>query len=210
MASVLTSFVAESLPRGPGGVGSCCRTRVDKGLRPQLVAFHLRTEPWSLRLRSLGAGGGATGAVIRLARDVAGDRSSDEVGSGPGRLVGGPSPFGRGTGDLGRDRARHRNRYLAAAASRRRRRSLPRRRDSRVDRRPGDRQVGNYFNQELFGKPTPLPWALEIDRTHRPDGYERFETFHPTFLQLPWLAWAMVLPRGLAGVTSQSARLVDP
>lgn len=41
---------------------------------------------------------------------------------------------------------------------------------------------GNYFNQELFGRPTTLPWALEIDPAHRPSGYEDFATFHPTFL----------------------------
>jgi prolipoprotein diacylglyceryl transferase len=41
---------------------------------------------------------------------------------------------------------------------------------------------GNWFNQELFGRPTSLPWALQIDPEHRPDGYEQFETFHPTYL----------------------------
>jgi prolipoprotein diacylglyceryl transferase len=41
---------------------------------------------------------------------------------------------------------------------------------------------GNWFNQELFGKPTTLPWALEIDPLHRPEGYEQFATFQPTFL----------------------------
>jgi prolipoprotein diacylglyceryl transferase len=41
---------------------------------------------------------------------------------------------------------------------------------------------GNYFNQELFGRPTRLPWGLEIDLAHRPARYVRFETFHPTFL----------------------------
>jgi prolipoprotein diacylglyceryl transferase len=41
---------------------------------------------------------------------------------------------------------------------------------------------GNYFNQELYGRPTRLPWALEIDLTHRPPNYETFATFHPTFL----------------------------
>lgn len=41
---------------------------------------------------------------------------------------------------------------------------------------------GNYFNQELFGKPTTKPWGLEIDPVNRPAGYEQFETFHPTFL----------------------------
>jgi prolipoprotein diacylglyceryl transferase len=43
-------------------------------------------------------------------------------------------------------------------------------------------RFGNWFNQELFGRPTTLPWALEIDPQYRPDGYEIAETFHPTFL----------------------------
>jgi prolipoprotein diacylglyceryl transferase len=43
-------------------------------------------------------------------------------------------------------------------------------------------RIGNWFNQELFGKPTSLPWGLEIDPDHRPVGYERYSTFHPTFL----------------------------
>jgi prolipoprotein diacylglyceryl transferase len=41
---------------------------------------------------------------------------------------------------------------------------------------------GNYFNQELFGRPTRLPWALEIDVAHRPPGFTQYATFHPTFL----------------------------
>jgi prolipoprotein diacylglyceryl transferase len=42
---------------------------------------------------------------------------------------------------------------------------------------------GNWFNQELFGKPTHLPWALEIpDVNKRPAGYQQFDTFQPTFL----------------------------
>ena len=41
---------------------------------------------------------------------------------------------------------------------------------------------GNYFNQELFRKPTTVPWALEIDPAHRPAGYEQYATFQPTFL----------------------------
>ena len=41
---------------------------------------------------------------------------------------------------------------------------------------------GNWFNQELFGRPSDLPWAVEIDVAHRPNGYEQFETFQPTFL----------------------------
>lgn len=43
-------------------------------------------------------------------------------------------------------------------------------------------RIGNYFNQELFGGPTDLPWALSISPAHRPAAYERYATFHPTFL----------------------------
>ena len=43
-------------------------------------------------------------------------------------------------------------------------------------------RFGNWFNQELFGSPTDLPWGLEIDEAHRPAGYLDVETFHPTFL----------------------------
>jgi prolipoprotein diacylglyceryl transferase len=41
---------------------------------------------------------------------------------------------------------------------------------------------GNYFNQELYGRPTDLPWALEVEPAFRRTGYEQFATFHPTFL----------------------------
>lgn len=40
---------------------------------------------------------------------------------------------------------------------------------------------GNWFNQELYGRPTDLPWALEIDDAHNL-GYPAGTTFHPTFL----------------------------
>lgn len=43
-------------------------------------------------------------------------------------------------------------------------------------------RVGNYFNQELFGGPSSLPWALRIDPAHRPSGFAQYATFHPTFL----------------------------
>lgn len=43
-------------------------------------------------------------------------------------------------------------------------------------------RFGNYFNQELFGTPTTLPWGLEIEAGRRPAEYAEFETFHPTFL----------------------------
>ncbi len=41
---------------------------------------------------------------------------------------------------------------------------------------------GNWFNQELYGRPTDLPWGLEIDPEHRRLQYLDDETFHPTFL----------------------------
>ena len=41
---------------------------------------------------------------------------------------------------------------------------------------------GNWFNQELFGKPTDLPWGLQIAPGRRPDGFESYSTFQPTFL----------------------------
>jgi prolipoprotein diacylglyceryl transferase len=41
---------------------------------------------------------------------------------------------------------------------------------------------GNYFNQELFGRPTDLPWGIRIAPENRPPGFEDAEAFHPTFL----------------------------
>ena len=41
---------------------------------------------------------------------------------------------------------------------------------------------GNYFNQELFGAPTNLPWGIPINILNRPELYTNFEYFHPTFL----------------------------
>jgi len=41
-------------------------------------------------------------------------------------------------------------------------------------------RLGNWFNQELFGRPTTLPWALHIDLAHRV--YPDIATYHPTFL----------------------------
>jgi prolipoprotein diacylglyceryl transferase len=48
-------------------------------------------------------------------------------------------------------------------------------------------RIGNYFNQELFGKPASLPWAVEITRAARlragiPAADLRFGTFQPSFL----------------------------
>lgn len=41
---------------------------------------------------------------------------------------------------------------------------------------------GNYFNQEIFGPPTSLPWGLFVDPEYRPAIYAAAERFHPTFL----------------------------
>ena len=57
-------------------------------------------------------------------------------------------------------------------------------------------RFGNWFNGELFGKPTTLPWGLEIPVASRPAGYEAFQTFHPTFLyEALWcilIAWLLI------------------
>jgi len=41
---------------------------------------------------------------------------------------------------------------------------------------------GNFFNQELYGAPTDLPWAVHIDPVYRLPDYAAFERFHPAFL----------------------------
>jgi prolipoprotein diacylglyceryl transferase len=55
-------------------------------------------------------------------------------------------------------------------------------------------RFGNYFNQELFGEPTDLPWGLEISLENRPAGFDEFITFHPTFLyESIWLVGVAVV-----------------
>lgn len=56
-------------------------------------------------------------------------------------------------------------------------------------------RLGNWFNQELFGGPTTLPWGLQIDAAHLPAGFESGTLFHPTFLyEMLWnLAGAALL-----------------
>ncbi len=56
-------------------------------------------------------------------------------------------------------------------------------------------RLGNYFNQELFGKPSGLPWALEISAAHRPAGYLGYATFQPTFLYE--MIWDLALAAAL-------------
>ena len=65
-------------------------------------------------------------------------------------------------------------------------------------------RIGNYFNQEVFGKPTELSWGLEIDPLNRPDGFESYATFHPTFLyELLWCLVVAVLLIKLPGFLKQ-------
>jgi prolipoprotein diacylglyceryl transferase len=59
-------------------------------------------------------------------------------------------------------------------------------------------RLGNWFNQELFGRPTGLPWGLRIDPAHRPAGFEQVATFHPTFLYEA--LWNLVLIAVLLGL----------
>jgi prolipoprotein diacylglyceryl transferase len=54
-------------------------------------------------------------------------------------------------------------------------------------------RFGNWFNQELFGKPTTLPWGLEIDPDN-PDAVVGAEAYHPTF------AYEALWNVGVAGV----------
>jgi prolipoprotein diacylglyceryl transferase len=55
-------------------------------------------------------------------------------------------------------------------------------------------RLGNYFNQELFGRPTEVPWALEVPPGYRPENYPNAATFHPTF------AYEALWNLGLMGV----------
>jgi prolipoprotein diacylglyceryl transferase len=63
-------------------------------------------------------------------------------------------------------------------------------------------RVGNYFNQELYGSPTHLPWGLEIDPAHRPAGHIDAATFHPTFLYE--LLWDLLLAAALVRLGRRS------
>jgi prolipoprotein diacylglyceryl transferase len=55
-------------------------------------------------------------------------------------------------------------------------------------------RLGNWFNQELFGGPTSLPWGLRIDPQYRPAHYANVTTFQPTFL------YELIWDVGLAGL----------
>jgi prolipoprotein diacylglyceryl transferase len=55
-------------------------------------------------------------------------------------------------------------------------------------------RLGNWFNGELFGRPTTLPWGLEIPLDLRPTGYEAYQTFQPTFLyEALWCVFVAII-----------------
>jgi prolipoprotein diacylglyceryl transferase len=68
---------------------------------------------------------------------------------------------------------------------------------------------GNYFNQELYGRPSTLPWAVQIDPAHREPGMQQYATYQPTFLYesiwdlgvaglVIWASWRFRLGHGRA------------
>jgi prolipoprotein diacylglyceryl transferase len=68
-------------------------------------------------------------------------------------------------------------------------------------------RLGNWFNQELFGGPTDLPWGLEVDPAFRPERYAADTTFHPTFLYE--MLWNFALA-GLLIVIGRRMRIRPP
>ena len=115
----------------------------------------------------------------------------------------------RRPGHLGRHRGRRRGRHLAGQAHRGQRRA-----DSRNAIAPAllvaqaVGRIGNYFNQELFGKPSGLPWALEISPARdRPAGYLAYSTFQPSFLYELIFDLALAAFAGLARPSPQDPAL---
>ena len=73
-------------------------------------------------------------------------------------------------------------------------------------------RIGNWFNVELFGSPSTLPWALSVPKFDRPSGYLEFETYHPTFLyELIWcllVAYCLIkLPGKFKGIVKNPGDL---
>ncbi len=54
-------------------------------------------------------------------------------------------------------------------------------------------RIGNYFNNELYGKPTSLPWGIYIPKENRIEGYESYEYFHPTFIYESLLTFSLFI-----------------
>jgi len=54
-------------------------------------------------------------------------------------------------------------------------------------------RIGNYFNQELYGLPTNLPWKIFIEPAYRLTGFESINTYHPLFAYESILSFANVI-----------------
>jgi len=67
---------------------------------------------------------------------------------------------------------------------------------------------GNFFNQELYGYPTNLPWAIPIAPENRLEAFKQYERFHPTFLyESLWNLLTFAILFGLSRKASK--RLLD-
>lgn len=64
-------------------------------------------------------------------------------------------------------------------------------------------RIGNYINQELYGKPTDLPWAITIQEDYREKGYEQYSRFHPMFLYE--MIWNLLICVGLIWIQRRFA-----
>jgi len=64
-------------------------------------------------------------------------------------------------------------------------------------------RLGNYFNQELYGRPSGLPWAVRIDPANRPVATPQVATYQPTFL------YEALWDLGVAGLVTWAERRYD-
>ncbi len=67
---------------------------------------------------------------------------------------------------------------------------------------------GNYFNQELYGRPTDLPWKIFIDPAHRLPGYENVAYYHPLFAYE--MVWNLLNMAALLYIARRWARRLLP
>lgn len=67
---------------------------------------------------------------------------------------------------------------------------------------------GNFFNQELYGKPTNLPWKIYIDPLHRVPGYENYNYFQPLFFYES--VWNVLVMAGLLWAARRFEKWLKP
>ena len=58
---------------------------------------------------------------------------------------------------------------------------------------------GNWFSQQIYGRPSGMPWAVQIDPAHRVPGYEAFGSFQPVFLYQ--CIWDLLIAAGVIWAT---------